>query len=87
MEFERGRTEREPERSLVLHEVSNKVAAAQDTDGALDLIVNEAAQLLGATGVCIRLLEGGGLVPDAGTETASEFLSGTAEAMPTLWVV
>jgi len=30
--LEPGRTEQERERSLVLHEASNRVAAAQDTD-------------------------------------------------------
>ena len=54
--------ERERERSIALQDVSKKVAAAEDTTEVLDLIVNEAARLVGATGAYIRLLEVGGLV-------------------------
>ena len=41
--------ERERERSIALQEVSKRVAAAHDTNEVLDLIVNEAARLVGAT--------------------------------------
>jgi hypothetical protein len=37
----------ERERSNALQEVSNLLAAAHDTDEVLDLIVNEAARLVG----------------------------------------
>ena len=56
-ELERGR-----ERSLALQEVSKRVAAAHDTDEVLDLIVNEATRLLGASAAYIRLLHGDTLV-------------------------
>ena len=38
------------------------MAAAHDTDEVLDLIVNEAARLVSAPLVFMRLLEGGALV-------------------------
>jgi len=57
LEQERELVAHERERSIVLQEVSNKVAAAHDTDEVLDLIVNEAARLVGADGAIMRLLE------------------------------
>ena len=74
LERERGLVKRERERSVVLQEVSNKVAAAHDTEEVLDLIVNEASRLLGTTGVWMRLFEEGVLVPGAATESTAEFL-------------
>ncbi len=50
--------QRERERSIALQEVSNKVVAAHDTDEVLDLIVNEAARLVGAPAAWIQLLSG-----------------------------
>ena len=61
------RIELEQARSLALQEVSNQVAGAHDTDEVLDLIVNEAARLVGATTVFIRLLERDSLVLRAAT--------------------
>ena len=50
LERERELVARERQRSLSLQEVSRKVAAAHDTEEVLDLIVNEAARLVGASG-------------------------------------
>ncbi len=49
--------ELERERSIALQEISNRLAGARDTDEVLDLIVNEAARLLGTDSAFIRLLE------------------------------
>ncbi len=49
-------------RSLALAEVSKRAAATHDTDEVLDLIVNEATRLVGASGGTIRLLEDQSLV-------------------------
>ena len=38
--------ELERERSIVLQEISNRLAGAHDTDEVLDLIVNEATRLV-----------------------------------------
>ncbi len=47
LEQEQRRADLERERSLALQEVSKRVAASHDTDEVLDLIVNEAARLIG----------------------------------------
>ncbi|MCH8989916.1 MAG: GAF domain-containing protein [Chloroflexi bacterium] len=78
--------QRERERSNALQEVSNRLAGAHDTDEVLDLIVNEAARLLGASAAFIRLLEGGVLVPSASTESATGYLAASADIQPTLAV-
>ena len=65
----------ERERSLALQEVSKRVAAAHDTDEVLDLIVNEAAKLLGVDACFIRLLEGDHLTASVATEAAVEYLA------------
>jgi len=75
LERERELVARERDRSLALQEVSNKVAAAHDTDEVLDLIVNESARLLAADGAIIWLLEGDEAVPRAATETAANFFA------------
>ena len=75
LQRERELVRRERERSIALQEVSSKVAAVHDTDEVLDLIVNEAARLLGADGAIIWLLEGDEAVPRAATETAAEFFA------------
>jgi PAS domain S-box-containing protein len=80
---ERERSAQAEERSLALQEVSKKVAAAHDTDEVLDLIVNEAARLVGTTAAYIRLLDGGSLVPGAATQTAANFLAETGTINPT----
>ena len=75
--------EREKERSDALYQVSNKLAGVHETDEVLDLIVNEAARLVGATGAIIRLLEGGSLVPGAATESTVAYLAATVALNPT----
>ena len=67
--------EREKERSDALYQVSNRLAGVHDTDEILDLIVNEAARLLGATAAIMRLLEGDVLVARAATESAAGYLA------------
>jgi len=70
--------EREKERSDALYRVSNLLAGAHDTGAVLDLIVNEAARLLGTDSAFIRLLEGGILVPSAGTDSVAGYLADSA---------
>ena len=72
--------EREKERSDALYRVSNLLAGAHDTDEVLDLIVNEATRLVGATGAFLRLLEGEGLVPSATTESMNAYHAEVGEA-------
>ena len=74
--------ETERERSDALYRVSNLLAGAHDTDVVLDLIVNEAARLIGTEYAVIRLLEGDGLVPGAATEPMKDFLALLAETYP-----
>jgi len=71
--------QRERERSIALQEVSNNVVAAHDTDEVLDLIVNEAVRLIGASAATLRLLEGNRLVPRAATDSATAHLAVAAE--------
>ena len=78
--------EREKERSDALYRVSNLLAGAHDTDEVLDLIVNEAARLVGASAAYIRLLDGDGLVPSATTKSAAGLLEETATLRPFLRV-
>ena len=54
--------ETERERADALYQVSNKLAGVHDTDEELDLIINEAIRLIGASSGHIRLLEGDTLV-------------------------
>ena len=76
--------ERERERSTAIQEVSNKVAAAHDTDEVLGLIVNEAARLVGAPWAFVALVEEGKLTPRAYTENAADYLAEIVEAQPML---
>ena len=69
--------EKEKERSDALYRVSNLLASAHDTDEVLDLIVNEAARLVGADGAIMRLLEGDDLVARAATESAADYFTGS----------
>ena len=62
------------------------MAAAHDTDEVLDLIVNEAARLMGTDFAFIRLLEGGVLVPSAVTDSVAGYLADSAGSQPTLSV-
>ena len=82
-EREKAHAETEKERSDALYQVSNRMANAHDTDEVLDLIVNEAARLVGANAAYIRLLDGNALVPSAATKTAAEYVADTAEKNPT----
>ena len=68
-EREKERAETERERSDALYRVSNLLSGAYDTDEVLDLIVNESARLVGASGAYIRLVEGELLVPRAVTDS------------------
>ena len=72
---ERQRSEQAEERSLALQEVSRRVTAAHDTDEVLDLIVNEATRLVGASGAYIRLLGVDGLSVSSTTESAAAFVA------------
>jgi len=76
--------ELERELSTALQEVSNKVAAAHDTDEVLGLIVNEAARLVGAPWAFVALVEEGKLTPRASTENAADYLAEIVEAQPML---
>ncbi|MCH8799687.1 MAG: GAF domain-containing protein [Chloroflexi bacterium] len=80
-ETERVRAETERERADSLYRVSNLLAGAHDTDEVLDLIVNEAARLVGAAAAYIRLLKDEVLVPSAATDSARSFV---AELSPAL---
>ncbi|MCH8799528.1 MAG: hypothetical protein IH963_01325, partial [Chloroflexi bacterium] len=71
----------ERERSNALQEVSKRVAAAHDTDKVLDLIVNEAARLVGTSFVMLRLLQGDKLVPGAATAPAKDILAGFPQSI------
>ena len=81
-----NQAEREKERSDTLYEISNKLAGVHDTDDVLDLIVNEAARLLGASGAWIRLLDGNVMVPSAATGSAAAYIAEQAKIRPTLAV-
>jgi signal transduction histidine kinase/ActR/RegA family two-component response regulator len=63
--------ERERRQLGVLYEISRELAAAEDTDQILGLLVNEATGLLGVEAAGIRLLEGGELVVRARTDSAA----------------
>ncbi|PKB72203.1 MAG: hypothetical protein BZY87_01525 [SAR202 cluster bacterium Io17-Chloro-G6] len=75
---------REKERSDALYRVSNLLAGAHDTDEVLDLIVNEATRLVGASGAWLRLLKGDQLLPGAATESVADFITSTSAEMPTM---
>ena len=76
--------EREKERSDALYRVSNLLAGDHDTDEILDLIVNEAARLLGAHAGFMRLLDGDVMVSSVATESGEAFRAEIAELLPTL---
>jgi len=79
-----GEAEREKERSDALYEVSNRLAGAHDTDEVLDLIVNEAARLVGAPAAFLRILEGDVLVAGPATKSVAAFLADSAADQPSL---
>lgn len=66
--------ERERRQLSVLYEISRELAAAEDTDQILSLLVNEATGLLGVEAAAIRLVEGGELVVRARTDSAAPVL-------------
>lgn len=78
--------EREKERSDALFQVSDLLAGAHDTAEVLDLIVNEAARLLGANAALIHLVDGNVIVPGVATDSAANFVAEVAEAQPLLVV-
>lgn len=82
LQRERERSELAEERSLSLQEVSKKVATVHDTDEVLELIVNEATRMVGASGAWIRLLKGDFLVSSTGTESVSAFVADMPESLP-----
>ena len=75
------------ERSEALYQVSNRLAGAHETDNVLELIVNEAARLVGASAAYIRLLEDGALVPSVCTDSAIEFLADAIAVDPSPRIV
>ena len=85
-EREKERAETERERANALYRVSNLLAGAHDTKEVLDLIVNEAARLIGTSTVIIRLLEGDALVFGAATEAGAEYFSAVVDLRPTISV-
>ena len=74
--------QRERERSIALQEVSDKMAAAYNTNEELNLIADKAARLLLADAVYIRLLEGENLVIRASTDSIAGYLVDTSAVMP-----
>ena len=78
--------ESEKERADALYRVSNLLAGAHDTDEVLDLIVNEATRLVGASAAWMRLLDGDLMVPSAATESAAAYIAEQASIRPTLAV-
>ena len=69
------RAEREWQHLQVLYEISRALAAAEDADEILTLLVNEATGLLGVEAAGIRLIEGDELVVRAHTDSAVPLLS------------
>ena len=84
LQQERSLVKCERERSMALKEVSNKVAAAHDTDEVLDLIVNEAARLLGAPAAWLRFLDGNVMIPGATTKSGAAYIEEHSRIRPTL---
>lgn len=69
------RADREWRQLQVLYEISRALAAAQDAEQILSLLVNEATGLLGVEAAGIRLVEGDELVVKARTDSAVPLLS------------
>ena len=76
--------ERERARSVALAEVSRRVAAAHDTDKILELIVNEAARLVGGTAAWLRFLDGNVLVTGATTSSGAAYIAEHSRIRPTV---
>ncbi len=71
----REQAERDRARLEVLYAVSRRLASVHDVDGVLNVVVNEAARLLGLEAAGIRLLEGEDLVISARTEAAAQLMT------------
>jgi GAF domain-containing protein len=76
--------EHERERSSALSEVSKRVAAAHDTDRILELIVNEAARLVGGTAAWLRFLDGNALVTGATIMSGAAYIAEHSRIRPTV---
>ena len=74
--------QRERERSIALQEVSNKMAAAYNTNEVLNLIAKAAGRLVHTDAAYIRLLEGENLVIRASTDSIAGYLVDTSAVMP-----
>ena len=74
--------QRERERSIALQEVSNKMAAAYNTNEVLNLLANAAGRLLHTDAAYIRLLEGQNFVIRASTDSIAGYLADTSAVMP-----
>ena len=74
--------QRERERSIALQEVSNKMAAAYNTNEVLNLIAKAAGRLVHTDAAYIRLLEGENLVIRASTDSIAGYLADTSAVMP-----
>ena len=78
--------EREKERSDGLFKIANQLAAVHDTEEMLDLIVNEAARLVGTQVGIIGLLREGFLVFGAATEAAADYFSAVVAETPNIHI-
>ena len=76
--------ETERERADSLYRISNLLAGAHDTEEILELIVNEAARLVGTNAGIIRLVKGDSLVFGAATEAAADYFSAIVEQTPAI---
>ncbi len=73
---------RSEERSDALYRVSNLLANVHDTGEVLDLIVNEAARLVGTPAAFIRILDGDVMVMAAATEAAAAYAAESVQLIP-----
>jgi PAS domain S-box-containing protein len=71
--FDQGQRERK--QLGVLYEISRRLAAAEDTEQVLSLLVEETTGLLGVEAAGIRLLEGEDLVVGARTRSAARVMA------------
>ena len=67
--------QRERRQLDALYEISRRLAAAEDTEQVLSLLVDETTGLLGVEAAGIRLLEGGHLVVGARTRSAARIMA------------
>ena len=74
--------QRERERSIALQEVSNKMAAAYNTNEVLNLIAKAAGRLVHTDAAYIRLLEGENLAIRANTDPIAGYLADTSAVEP-----